>query len=364
MIPLFKPFIPPKEELFSAWAKVLDSGYIAEGDTVREFERQFGKYIGSPYVAATNSCTSALHIALILSGAKPGTEVISTPMTAVPTNMAIAHTGAKIIWADVNPLNGNIDWGNAISKITDKTVAIMCVHYGGIPCYDDDYMSDVSYEVSIIADCAHALGADAGWDNGIVSVADFHCFSFQAIKFATTGDGGALSCSTGEDDYAARRLRWFGIDRKVPRTEMDIVDVGYKYNMNNLTAAMGLVQLRSLARQSALHNVNGRYFDEVFAKVPGIRPAEIPDGSKPSYWLYTLLADIKQDRDDLSRKLTEAGIGNGLVHRRNDFHTVFAGSKCDLPGLDYFWDHMLHIPCGWWLTEKDREHIMEIVRAG
>lgn len=367
-IPLFKPFIPPRHLLHAAWDAVLDSGYLAEGDTVKEFEKEFSRFTDAWKFTwprdciATNSCTAALHLALILAGAGPGTEVISTPMTAEPTNLAVLHTGAKLVWADVNPLNGNIDWGDVLSKITDRTVAVMCVHYGGIPANNYD-MWNVPTHIQIIEDCAQAIGAR--WEARHVGLwGDYGCFSFQAIKTLTTGDGGMLVTRRESDSDRARRLRWFGIDRSAPRTELDITEPGYKYNMNNLTAAMGLTSLRHISPIIAAHISNGEYYEYEIAKVPGINPADHDTWSRPSYWFFTVVLESESDRDSLSGRLTERGIGNGTCHRRNDLHTVFESSRCELPNLDKFYSTMLHIPCGWWVGEEERDTIMEIIREG
>jgi len=370
-IPLFKPFIPPRDVLMPRLEEVLYSGYIAEGeivrkfeqgfaDYIRKFEQEFADYIEFPSVVATSSCTAALHMALILSGVGPGDEVISTPMTAIPTNMAILHTGAKIVWADVRS-NGNIDWDIVLHKTTSKTKAIMAVDYAGIPMHSFD-MWDIPPDIPIIDDSAHALGAR--WDGHyLAGYCDFVTHSFQAIKHLTTVDGGALAINNAFYDERARKLRWFGIDKDAPRTGQNISSVGYKYNMNNVTAAIGLVQLDYIEGNLRRHVGNGQYFDRVLSEIPGISVAQFDEFAEPSYWLYTVLAETESDRDDLSAKLTEAGIGNGLVHRRNDLHDVFAESKCYLPGLDWFYSHMLHIPCGWWVTDEDREYIAEVIKC-
>ena len=282
-------------------------------------------------------------------------------MTAEPTNLAVLHTGAKLVWADVDHRNGNIDWGDAISKVTDDTVAVICVHYGGIPALSYEMFEVPSY-VSIIEDCAQALGAT--WEDHHVGImSDLGCFSFQAIKFATTGDGGMLVDGCHYSDRA-RRLRWFGIDRDAPRETLDITELGYKYNMNNLTAAMGRVQLRHVSSVIDKHRRNAKCYESQLSVVSGIDFAKCDPAADPSYWFFTLLLPTQRDRDGLSRRLTEAGVANGVVHRRNDLHTVFADSKCELPGLDEFYSTMLHIPCGWWVDEEDRERIMEVIRGG
>ena len=359
-IPLFKPYIPISAALMPRLYEVLYSGYIAEGDAVKEFERRFAEFIDYPSVIATSSCTAALHMALVLAGVGPGDEVISTPMTAVPTNMAILHTGAKIVWADVCG-NGNIDWDTVLHKVTSKTKAIMAVDYSGIPMHSFD-MWNIPPDIAIIDDSAQALGAKYD-SKHLAGYCDFTAYSFQAIKHMTTVDGGALAINSIASDDAAKKLRWFGIDRDAPRTEQNISSIGYKYNMNNVTATIGLAQLRFTQDIIDAHIKNGKCFDAELPKIPGISVVQSSELAEPSYWLYTVLAETEADRDDLSVKLTEAGIANGLVHRRNDLHDVFAESKCYLPGLNWFYSRMLHIPCGWWLDDEDVEYIIETIKC-
>jgi dTDP-4-amino-4,6-dideoxygalactose transaminase len=356
-IPLFKPFIAPPDELMPALQETLYSGYISEGPKVKEFEEKFAEFIGVRHALAFSSGTAALHVALVLAGVKPGDEVISTPMTAEPTNTAIMQTGAKIVWADVDPKNGNIDPVSVKAKITERTRAVVVVHYGGIPV---DMYGLSGIDILVISDCAHALGARYA-SRPIASFADYAMFSLQAIKHLTTGDGGVLVAFLPDDIAYARRLRFFGIDRQAPRTEVDVTHLGYKYNMNDVIATMGLVQLRHAQWVVDRHIENGRFFDEALKGIPGLELCQWNPIAKPSYWFYTVLAE---NRDGLSKKLTEVGIGNGQVHRRNDWHTVFAGSKCKLLGLDEFWGKMLHVPCGWWLTEEDRGYIVGTIRGG
>ena len=360
MIPLLKPYISPHSEISQELEKVFNSGYIAAGDTVKEFEAAFAKYIGNDpkNVVAVSSCTAALHLALLLSGASPGTRVISTPMTAEPTNLAILHAGADIVWADTRWDNGNISWNDARQKITKKTVAVVGVDYGGIPCFNEDTRS-IPPDIAIIQDAAHSLGAR--WDGmkmGTRRLADFTTFSLQAVKSLTTGDGGVLVCNVPGDADMARELRWFGINREASRTEVDIKRVGYKYDMNNITAAMGLVQLRHIDEVIGRQIENGKWFAKNLCH--GIS-AYVSPVADPSYWLYTLILEDSKERDRLSHELTKAGIGNGLCHRRNDLHTVFTRYKANLPGLDEFYSRMLHIPCGWWVGDGDREYIKETI---
>lgn len=355
-INLFKPFLAPEGELMPALKETLYSGYISEGPRVHEFEQEFAKFIHAPQALAFSSGTAALHVALILAGVGRGDEVISTPMTAEPTNLAILHTGAKIVWADVEPRSGNISPESIREKMTEQTKAIMVVHYGGVPVD----MHAIKPEVVVIADCAHALGARYD-GHDIASYGNYAMFSLQAIKHVSTCDGGMLTVYGDWSAAHARRLRFFGIDRQAPRTEMDVTHVGYKYNMHDVTATMGLVQLKHAQEVIGRYIANGKYFDEALRGIPGLELCRWSPLAEPSYWFYTVFAE---DCDGLSRKLTEAGIGNGKIHRRNDWHSVFAESACELPGLDEFWAGVLHVPCHWAVGDEEREYIMETMRSG
>jgi perosamine synthetase len=360
-VPLFKVHVPPKEVLLPRLEAVLDSGQIGDGEVVKQFEADFGQFIGNPSALAMSSGTAALHVALLLANVGPGDEVISTPMTAEPTNMAILQAGAKLTWADVDPTSGNMSPDSLAKKITPRTKAIMVVHYAGVPVRLREIAAiGARHGVPIVEDAAHALGA---WYDGarIGTHSEFVIFSFQAIKHMTTGDGGMLLCRNETDLPRGRRFRWFGIDRMQPRTKVDVDHVGFKYNTNNLTAAFGLAQLKVIQPAIQRHMDNGTFFEEALANVNGLRACSYDPVARPSHWLYTVLADR---RDDLARWLTECGIECSQVHRRNDAHPVFAASRCELPGLDDYYSRMLHIPCGWWVDDEAREYIIDAIRRG
>jgi dTDP-4-amino-4,6-dideoxygalactose transaminase len=275
--------------------------------------------------------------------------------------MAILHAGATIVWADVDPQNGNISANSIADRISEKTRAIMVVHYGGIPAA----MKAIRHlaeknGIPVIEDSAHALGAHYA-KKPIGANSEYTVFSLQAIKHMTTVDGGMLACKNQSDLSIGRKLRWFGIDRQESRTEVDIKDVGYKYHMNNVNATIGLVQLDYIQKVIERHIANGRYFDKALQGIPGIELCKWDEDADPSYWFYTILS---HRRDDLARYLTEKGIGNSQAHKRNDLHSVFSCSRCDLPALDHFYSRMLHIPCGWWVTDEDREFIVDTIKHG
>lgn len=360
-IPLFKVYLAPEQALMPRLRDVLYSGQISEGEPVYEFERRFSCFSGLPNVLSFYSGTAALHGALILAGVQSGDEVISTAMTAEPTNMAICHTGAKLVWADVDPSNGNLSAASIAQRVTPRTRAIVVVHYGGIPA-SMSAIRKVAEDagVSVIEDAAHALGARY-CNHPIGAASEYAMFSFQAIKHLTTVDGGMLACRNAGDLPKGRILRWFGIDRQAARTQVDVQSVGYKYHMNNVNATIGLVQLDHIRAVVDRHIENGRYFDAALRGIPGIELCTWDPQAEPSYWFYTVLADR---RDDLACYLTEHQIGNSQAHKRNDWHSVFADSRCPLPGLDSFYSRMLHIPCGWWVTDEDREFIADTLRKG
>ena len=360
-VPLFKVFLPPREALLPALEEVLYSGQISEGPPVREFEERFAERLGAPRASAFSSGTAALHTALLLAGVGPGDEVVTTAMTAEPTNLAILHAGARVVWADVDPRNGNIDPESVAEQITGRTKAILAVHYGGIPA-PLGRLTAVAEQAGLplIEDAAHALGASYG-GRPVGTHSRFVVFSLQAIKHMTTVDGGVLTLQREDDDRRARLLRWFGIDREAARTEVDVELVGFKYHMNNVTATIGLVALDHIEPVLARHAENGRFFDRELAGVDGAELCAWDDAAEPAYWLYTILVER---RDELVRLLAERGIAAGTVHRRNDLHSVFASSRRELPGLDEFDARMLHLPCGWWVTDDDRERIVDVLRSG
>jgi dTDP-4-amino-4,6-dideoxygalactose transaminase len=360
-IPLFKVHLPAREVLMPRLEEVLYSGQIGEGEVVRQFESEFGRFIGNPNALSFSSGTAALHTALILAGVKPGDEVISTAMTAEPTNMAILHAGANPVWADVDPANGNIQPDSVAQKITAKTKAIVVVHYAGVPAPLRG-IHDVAkhHGIPVIEDAAHALGA-VYEGRRIGNHSEYVMFSFQAIKHLTTVDGGMIVCRNPGDLPVGRRVRWFGIDRSQPRTSVEVRETGYKYHMNNVTAAIGLAQLTGIQEVLDRHIENGRFYDRALANIPGLCLCRCEPVAEPVYWLYTVLAER---RDDLARYLTEAGIECSQAHRRNDEHSVFATSRSHLPGLDCFYRRMLHIPCGWWVTGEQRAYVADCLRRG
>ncbi len=295
MIPLIKPYIPPKEQLMPKLEEILYSGYIAEGESVLEFEKKLSELLGNPYCLTLNSGTAALHIALMLIGVGKDDEVISTALTAEPTNTAIALTGAKIVFADVDIHTGLILPESIEDNITSKTKAIMVVHYAGMVC-DMDKINKISkkYDIPVIEDAAHAFLSK--YDNEYIgNNSPYTCFSFQAIKHLTTVDGGLLLLKNEEEYKRARKLRWFGLDKTIPRMKNDILEAGYKYHMNNVNATIGLVQLENIKENVFRYIENGQYYDECLSGITGLELVSYYPNTEPSYWLYTMKVERRDD---------------------------------------------------------------------
>lgn len=354
-------------------AEVLGSGYIGQGEQVEAFESALARFLGHPSPLTVNSATSGLTLALRLAcdpTAEPG-EVLAPPLTCTATNWPILAMGQRIRWVDTNPRDGNMDVDDLRAKLSARTRAIMVVHWGGYP-NDLDAIRSVQEECRarfgflppVIEDAAHAFGAT--YKGRMVGTSGNFCvFSFQAIKHLTCGDGGALLCPDERQAERGRLIRWFGMDRT--RTEsfrcgQDIPEWGYKFHMNDISAAIGLANLKTVAATLARHRENAAYYSEALREVSGLRLLEAAPDRTSASWLYTLRAER---RDDLKRRLEEHGVTSGVVHKRNDQYACTREfSQGELPGTTTMDQEMLCIPVGWWVNDEDRERIVNLIREG
>lgn len=364
-IPLFKVFMA--DDAPARVAEVLQSGYIGQGPKVDAFEAALEReFVSDGPILTVNSCTAALDLALHLCDVGPGDYVLSTPMTCTATNGVIVRRGARIIWADVDPVTGLLSPESVKRRMWDaprKPKAIMAVDWGGRAC-DYHALRQAAPNVPIIEDAAHAPLAQYHGRPIAYMGGDYVCWSFQAIKHLTTGDGGALKVPA-EQVERARLLRWYGLDRTKGdsfRCSQDIAEVGYKYHLNDIAAAIGLTNLPHLADVVYRHRQNARLYHEAFAELPlasGVLPPPTDPGS--SWWLYTLLVP---ERDTFIAHLASRGIAASPVHARNDRHPGFSGPSAEgaLPGVDVFAAHEVAIPVGWWLSDQDRWRVIDAVR--
>jgi dTDP-4-amino-4,6-dideoxygalactose transaminase len=355
MVSLFKVAMSPEAVIMVT--EVLNSGMIGEGPKVRELQKRLEQWFGNDQLVMLNSCTSALTLALRLADVNPGDEVISTPYTMIATNCAVSNFGANIVWSDLeeNSLNASID--DIKNKITYKTKAIVVTDVAGIPLD----LKRLDVDIPIIVDAAH--GIDSYYYNThIANFGTYVCFSLQAIKQLTTGDGGVLAVNN-DQLKRAERLKWFGMSREVPddmtrlewQMTQDVKEFGYKFHMNDISAAIGLANIEKLGELLHKNECNSQYYIQ---NLPDEVLFDVPRTTNPSWWVFPVRV---KNRAKVMRELLNADIESSPMWRRNDKYSMFEKFESHLPNLDAVENEVLFIPVGWWVTEEDTEKIVKII---
>lgn len=352
MIPQFK--VKMSSNAANNVEKVLTSGFIGQGQVVEDFEDILKDILNSKTRPVTvNSCTSAIDLALELCNVGPEDEVISTPQTCFATQVGAIHRNAKIRWADIDPITGLIDCDSVERLITPKTKAILAVDWAGKLC---DYEKLKSFGIPVIEDAAHVW--DVFSDISNVSRGDYICYSFQAIKFLTTGDGGILICPE-ETEESARILRWYGLDRTKSqsfRCTQNITKAGFKYHMNDIAASIGISNLSDSMLSVRMHRENSKKIIENVNNPNFILPKW---DETCSYWLFSMHV-LNGKKADFIEYLNEKGIASSPVHFRNDLYDCTKKYKeNDLPGVNSFSNTQVCIPNGWWLNSDDLDYIIK-----
>lgn len=351
MISLFYPNIY-KEEWLAELSKVFDTRWIGQGPLVDEFEKQFGKKFGNDYCLALNSGTSALELAYHLVGIGEGDEVLTPVFTCTATNIPLLRRKANIKFLDISD-DLTVDYNDVVRKISPSTKAIVVVTLGGIHCDARIFDFAKKYNIPVIIDAAQSLGI-------IESYGDYVCYSFQAIKHFTTGDGGMLVLKNEEDYQRAKKLRWFGIDREAKKRAnwqwlnnhkmtMDIEEAGYKFHMNDLAAAMGIVGLKHSDEVLDYR----RKLCEAYAE--DIEGAVVYGGS---CWLFAILTD---HRDKVMEYLRTKGIECDLVQIRNDVFKIFDGRQ-KLSNMDRLELQYLYLPLHPKMSLEDVHYITGVLK--
>lgn len=356
MINLFNVKVSPKAIEYVN--QVLTSTFLNEGEWVDKFETELSN-LGLVNPLTVNSCTSALHLALECIGVKDG-EVIIPAQTFVATGTAVLQAGATPVFTDID-LSGNTSAQHIQKKITDKTKAVIVVHWGGTPVDLDPIIALCKERnISLIEDAAHALGATYK-GRVIGSISEFTCFSFQSIKFVTTGDGGALCSNIPE---TVRKRRWFGYDKKalirLPEGDRgNLIDVpGFKYHMNNIQGALGYGNILDIRERLKKRRDNAaRYIKEL--KMDGINLLVPKYECEPSYWIFTMLV---RDRSSFIAKLKANGIAASVLDRRIDKNPIFNMEK--LINQEEFDNYQVSIPVHDDLTESEMDHVITTIKAG
>ncbi|MGV8920468.1 MAG: DegT/DnrJ/EryC1/StrS family aminotransferase [Pseudomonas sp.] len=302
----------------------MQSGWLGTGPRVAAFEAQFADFkgAGTDQVAAVNSCTAALHLSLLAARVGEGDEVITSPLTFCATVNAILHVGATPVLVDVDPLTMNIDPAHIEEKISSRTKALLPVHFAGLPCAMSE-IDDIAkqHQLAVIEDCAHAVEATyRGRPTG--TLGDFGCFSFYATKNVTTGEGGMVLARDPEQIGRIKTLALHGMTRDAWKRFSDdgykhyqVVERGFKYNMMDLQAAIGLHQLKRIEDGWTRRQAIWQRYEVALADLPVIRPVEPPAYVRHSYHLYTVLIDEARcgvSRDAFMARMTAEGIGVGV----------------------------------------------------
>jgi len=355
----------------------LESGWLTTGPRVKQFEQQFAAFVGVPHAIALNSCTAALHLSLLAAGVGPGDEVVTTPLTFCASANAIVHVGATPVFADIDPVTMNLDPAAAAAALTPKTRALLPVHFAGRPVDVRAFreMADQS-GLALIEDAAHCVEGIARGKR-IGTTADYTCFSFYATKNVTTGEGGMLTTASSDAADRIRVASLHGMSRDAWArysgggvVDYDVVMPGFKYNMMDLQAALGIHQLarveENLKRREAIWDI----YDEGLADLAVERPAPIEFGSRHARHLYTILVDRDRcglDRAALSSALAARGVATSLHFRAIHLHSFYADrfgfKRGQFPQAERVSDQTLSLPLSPAMTADEAHFVVEQVRG-
>jgi perosamine synthetase len=366
MIPVFRPSMGDEE--ITAVAEVLKSGWIGLGPKTKEFEQKFAKYIGTKNAVGVNSATAALHLAMKVMGVEGG-EVITTPMTFVSTNHAILYNNSTPVFCDIEPDTLNIDANKIEPLISAKTKAIIVVHYGGYSA-DMNKILDIAkrFNLKVIEDAAHGCGGEYKGKK-LGSLGDIGCFSFHAVKNLATGDGGMITTDDPEVYERLMKLRWVGISKDTWTREekdtkkyswyYDVEELGFKYHTNDITAAIGLVQLAKLDIMNKKRYEISQRYTKAFSSVKHIEVPKIKDYmSKPACHNYVIKID---NRDGLNNCLKQKGISTGVHYIPNNYYDMYKHFRGETPVADMVWKRILTLPLYPDLGSEEVELIIDSV---
>ena len=374
-IPFSRPSLGAEEE-----REVIDtlrSGWITTGPRVERFEREFAANVGADHAVAVSSCTAGLHLSLVALGVGPGDEVITSPLTWPSTANVILHQGAEPVFVDVDPQTLCIDPEKIEAAITSKTKAIIPVHMAGNVC-DMDAITAIARgrDIHIVEDAAHALGAQYK-GRAVGTISEFSCFSFYPIKNITTIEGGMVTVADGETAEKLRMLSNFGMSKDAWKRyspggrhiSAEVVYPGYKYNMTDVQAAIGLHQLKKLDGFIATRERYATVYDHAFADVDEIARPLVHDGVRHAHHLYVILLDLeklKVGRDEFLDILKAEKIGTGVhfvsLHLHKYYRETFGYKPGDFPNATWVSDRILSLPLYPKMSEKDLHDVVSGVK--
>jgi len=376
----FLPFSPPLigEEEKTEILDTLESGWITKGPKTEQFEREFASYVGARHAVGLHSCTAALHLALAALGIREGDEVITSTFTFASSAHVIQYVGATPVLVDCDPVTFNLLPAQVAAKITSRTRAIIPVHYGGWPCpMDEIHELATTHGLHVVEDAAHAVGAEYR-GRKIGALSDVTCFSFYATKNMTTGEGGM--CTTDNPDLAERIrvLSMYGISdarriwqRYAPKGSWwyDVVELGYKYNMMDLQAALGIHQLRRLDGATARRAHFAELYGQGFADMPEVVTPKALPGGRHAWHLYPILIDPERltiDRNTFIEELKRENIGTSVLYIPLHLHSYYrehlSFQSDDFPNAERIYDRIINLPVSPKLTDADLADAIGAVR--
>jgi dTDP-4-amino-4,6-dideoxygalactose transaminase len=372
-VPFHRPSFDDRE--LKAIEEVLRSGWITTGERTREFERRFAEYVGATHAVAVNSCTAGLHLALAAEGIGAGDEVITTPYTFVATVETICYLGARPVFVDVDPATRNIDPAAIEAKITPRTRAIVPVHIAGLPCDMDPILELAAARgIPVLEDAAHSLPASYR-GRRIGSISRATAFSFYATKNLTTAEGGMLTTEDADLAVRYRRLSLHGITadgwkryRLGGKWFYEVVEMGYKYNLTDIAAAMGLVQLDKLDAFDARRHEIARAFREKLSDLPDLALPVEPEHVRHAWHLYIvgLTAKARVSRETLIERLTERGVGTSVHFIPAHLHPYYASHlghrRGDFPRAEAAFECAVSLPLYPAMTDEDVDYVAAAVR--
>ena len=363
------------EEEIDEVIKTLKSGWLGSGPKVTQFEREFAEYVGAKHAVALNSCTAGLHLSMVCSGLKPGDEVITTTLTFAATANSIVHVGAIPVLVDVDRKTMNIDPDKIEAAITPKTRAIIPVHFAGRPC-DMDAINSIAqkHNLIVIEDAAHCIEGKYG-DQKIGSISSMTCFSFYVTKNMTTAEGGMITTNDGD---IAKKIKSFGLHGMSSDAwkrfsdegykHYEVVYPGFKYNMTDIAASLGLCQLPRLDSWMKRREEIWDKYNAAFSDLPCWVPEDPDPLNYHARHLYTLLLDIDNidlTRDQMIVELHKRGIGTGVHYRALHLHQYyrerFGYKPEDFPNANWISDRTFSIPLSANLSDYEVNRVIAAV---
>lgn len=369
MIPVFKPALDEEEWL--ALKEPLANGYLGLGPKTREFEEKFAEYCGARFAVGCNSGTSALDLGFHVLDLNGG-EVITTSLTYVATNHSIIHTGGVPVFADIEEDTGNIRADEIEKHINARTKAICVVHYAGHPCDMDPIMELAeAHNLPVLQDSAHACGSRYK-GRPIGSFGPINTFSFDPVKNLATGAGGMVTLQQQAVDERMRKLRWLGHSRPpgVPAApgQMDYYheteEIGYRHHMNDLSAAIGIVQLRKLEKHNDRRREIAGIYDAAFSDLGWVQTPVLKAYAYTAQHKYVIRVP-EDDRDALYLHLKERGVGSHVHFVPTHMHPAYQAYRPDegLPATERFFRQVLTLPLFPTLAESEIAQVIEGVRS-